>query len=143
MIAFTRILLYDTEWERFAKKGKLPKPLVDDAVVEVLGKAIDKRLARYQHDMEVSPERYIGRARLTVSLKSDGERLKADQWRDQHQKRATIVRYGEQRLLHRTKRLLRQAVELPGQKRKADEEGDSGRKKWKQGPCTFFDCSPR
>jgi SET domain-containing protein 6 len=47
LISFVRLLSSQDDWERAEKKGKTPKPLVDQSVVDILKKMVAAREALY------------------------------------------------------------------------------------------------
>lgn len=55
LVAFVRLLVFDFEWSRAQKKGKLPTTLLDKKVGEVLEKMISDREAGYSQSIQVSP----------------------------------------------------------------------------------------
>ena len=54
MIAFSRLFIYDQEWLRLQKKGKIPKVEMDASVARVIQQATEIRLERYEGDLQVS-----------------------------------------------------------------------------------------
>ena len=55
-ISFTRLLLLPKdEWEKTAKKSKLPKPKLDKDVLAIAVDVLQKRLRDYPTTMEVRP----------------------------------------------------------------------------------------
>ncbi|ORX40881.1 hypothetical protein BD324DRAFT_612434 [Kockovaella imperatae] len=106
LIFFSRILLYDAEWEKFDQRGKLPKQSIDGSVARVIEGACQLRLEAYPRTLEIEL------ARLTNSV---------DTLSTNH-RRAAIVRIGEMRLL---RILSRQALEQ-GKKHPAKRQIDQG-----------------
>ena len=54
MIAFSRLFLYDQEWEKLQKKGRTPKVELDGLVARVICRAAQIRLERLAGNLEVS-----------------------------------------------------------------------------------------
>lgn len=54
LVAFIRLLVFDFEWSRAQKKGKLPTTMLDKKVGEVLEKIISDREAGYGQSIQVS-----------------------------------------------------------------------------------------
>jgi SET domain-containing protein 6 len=54
LVAFVRLLVFDFEWSRAQKKGKLPTTMLDKKVGEVLEKIISDREAGYGQTIQVS-----------------------------------------------------------------------------------------
>lgn len=53
-MSFVRLLLMSTEeWEKTNRKGKLPKPKVDIAVLDVIENMLTRRLKDYPSSVEV------------------------------------------------------------------------------------------
>ncbi|OSD07030.1 SET domain-containing protein [Trametes coccinea BRFM310] len=84
-ISFTRLLLLPKdEWEKTAKKSKLPKPKIDSDVLTVAGQVLEKRLSEYPTTIE------------------DDEKLLAPESVEHlplNKRNAVIVRLGEKRIL--------------------------------------------
>lgn len=54
LVAFIRLLVFDFEWSRAQKKGKLPTTMLDKKVGEVLERIISDREAGYGQTLQVS-----------------------------------------------------------------------------------------
>ena len=54
LVAFVRLLVFDFEWSRAQKKGKLPTTMLDKKVGEVLEKIITDREEGYGQSIQVS-----------------------------------------------------------------------------------------
>lgn len=52
MVAFVRLLVYDFEWSRAQKKGKLPTTVLDKKVGEAIEEMISSREAGYSSSIE-------------------------------------------------------------------------------------------
>ncbi|RSH89484.1 hypothetical protein EHS25_002033 [Saitozyma podzolica] len=113
LVPFTRLLLYDDEWLRAARKGKLPRNIVDQTVAEVLHAAIVSRQSKYCND-----------------LQHDLDIIKAGS-ASQRRRNAAVVRAGEKRVLKVAMRAVRRkavADGVPGGKRKSENLDSAGEK---------------
>lgn len=54
LISFIRLLLYDLDWNKAHKKGRIPRAIIDEAVAGVLHEIINQRLAQYKENIDVS-----------------------------------------------------------------------------------------
>jgi len=81
LVSFVRVLLFAHEWERFSRKGKLPFPVVDSEVAEVLLKVLQNRQSRYAAGLQADVDK------ITTSSLTSVE------------KAALVVRIGEKRIL--------------------------------------------
>ncbi|WWC66985.1 uncharacterized protein I206_100892 [Kwoniella pini CBS 10737] len=120
-IAFIRLLLYDSEWLRAKKKGKLPTTTIDKEVASVIVGAVQSRLSRYtsnvKSDLEVItsvPSSHISRLVSSTSATLQSGINDTTILRKAY---AAIVRLGEKRILQVASRNAEK--HLP-QKRKAE-----------------------
>ncbi len=54
LLSFTRLILFDSEWERSKIKGKPPRPKLDVIALSVIKRALEKREEDYSTPLEVS-----------------------------------------------------------------------------------------
>ncbi|KAI0645857.1 SET domain-containing protein [Trametes meyenii] len=117
LVSFVRLLLLPKdEWEKTAKKSKLPKPKVDKEVLAVSSNVLENRLKEYPTTAEEDE-----------SLLAPGsvERLSINK------KHAVIVRLGEKRILRGTLEAVRTKLKAASgtTKKRGREEEKSGRGK--------------
>jgi hypothetical protein len=62
LVSLARMMLYESDWERFERKRKLPYPVMDQSVHDILMEVLAKRQSRYKIGLKVSD--------LSVYLKS-------------------------------------------------------------------------
>ncbi|WVW81632.1 hypothetical protein I302_103627 [Kwoniella bestiolae CBS 10118] len=126
LIAFIRLLLYDQEWLRAKKKGKLPTTAMDNDVAGVIVRAVESRLSRYdgdiQSDLDVIrslPIDHIPRPTSSTALPSDiPDEAKQVNTTALRKCYAAIVRLGEKRILNLALRSARAQI---NRKRKAED----------------------
>lgn len=53
LISFIRLLLYDLDWDKAQKKGRVPHAMMDETVADVLQEIVNQRLAQYKENIEV------------------------------------------------------------------------------------------
>ncbi|KAI8968075.1 SET domain-containing protein [Trametes punicea] len=110
-VSFARLLLLPKdEWEKTAKKSKVPKPKVDHAVLAVAADVVEKRLKEYPTTIEEDEELLAPECIEQLSL---------------NRKHAIIVRLGEKRILQGALNKVRAklaAIKGTGKKRGRDEE---------------------
>ncbi|ORY22965.1 hypothetical protein BCR39DRAFT_487517, partial [Naematelia encephala] len=97
LIVFIRILIFDSEWQRFLKKGKLPLPVIDDSVAKLLFDILDARSSRYLH-----------------SLKDDLILVTAIPPVERRQYMSAVVRIGERRVIAAARRTVRAQTTMQG-----------------------------
>ncbi|OWT40334.1 SET domain-containing protein 6 [Cryptococcus neoformans Bt1] len=111
LISFIRLLLYDLDWNKAHKKGRIPRAIIDEAVAGVLHEIINQRLAQYKenidHDLRVVRNSCHGDGNNPVTFLGRNES-------------AAVVRLGEKRILYLTRRKIAQATagQKSSQKRK-------------------------
>ncbi|TFK85823.1 SET domain-containing protein [Polyporus arcularius HHB13444] len=118
LVSFLRLLLQsEDEWQKTAKKSKLPKPKVDKDVLDIAVDVIEARLKAYP------------------TFIKDDEKLLSPGSVEQlslNKKNAVIVRLGEKRILQGTLTQLRSqvaALSAPSRKRSRDDDkGGRGKK---------------
>ncbi|WRT63504.1 uncharacterized protein IL334_000409 [Kwoniella shivajii] len=129
LIAFIRLLLYDHEWLRAKKKGKLPTTVLDNDVASVIVEALSRRKSRYTGDINsdvemiasVSVEHIPKPSAPTAVVSADNIAANSPSVDAKTLRKcyAAIVRLGEKRILHSALRIAQS--HLP-QKRKADAD---------------------
>ncbi|CDO69162.1 hypothetical protein BN946_scf185042.g64 [Trametes cinnabarina] len=114
-ISFTRLLLLPKdEWEKTAKKSKLPKPKVDRDVLDVASQVLEKRLTDYPTTVEEDEHLFASDAFGRLSL---------------NKKHAVIVRLGEKRILQGALKDVRNKLQaFAGAAKKRGREEDKGGK---------------
>ncbi|KAI0743984.1 hypothetical protein C8Q80DRAFT_1220766 [Daedaleopsis nitida] len=112
-VSFERLLLLsEGEWEKTAKKSKLPKPKIDKEVLGIAIEVLERRLQEYPTSIEEDEKLLAPGTVEQISL---------------NRKHAVIVRLGEKRILRGTLARLRAQVAPAagaGKKRGRDEEKD-------------------
>ncbi|KAF8967820.1 hypothetical protein BDZ97DRAFT_1801404, partial [Flammula alnicola] len=107
LLAFTRLLRSDDEWDRAKSKGKLPKPKADADTLWIVQEALKRRLAAYP-----------------TTLEEDTELAKSIDALSLNQRHALVVRMGEKRVLEmfraKTTEML-QSIELAEKQEKEKE----------------------
>ena len=70
LISFIQILTNDHDWHRFDKKGKLPDPLVDEDIAQIIHHVLTQRMARYKNGYQVksSFDPFIARTDSSVVI---------------------------------------------------------------------------
>ncbi len=134
LVSFLRLLLQsEDEWEKTAKKSKLPKPKVDKDVLDIAIDLLEARLKAYPTSIKVCSSDSATLSLLT-SLQDD-EKLLSPGSVEQlslNKKNAVIVRLGEKRILQGALTQLRSqvaALSAPSKKRSRDDEkGGRGKK---------------
>ncbi|KAI0759853.1 SET domain-containing protein [Trametes elegans] len=116
LISFARLLLLSKEeWEKTAKKSKLPKPKVDKDVLTIAADVLERRLKEYPTTLE------------------EDEKLLEPGTVDQlslNKKNAVIVRLGEKRILRGTlKDVHTKLAAMSGGKKRGREEEKGGKGK--------------
>ncbi|KAH9858913.1 SET domain-containing protein [Lenzites betulinus] len=118
LISFVRLLLLpQDEWVKTAKKGKLPKPIVDKDVLAVAADVLAKRLKEYSTTAEDDEALLASGSVEQLSL---------------NKKHAVIVRLGEKRILQgalkdaRTK--LKQAASASRKRSREEDKASKGKK---------------
>ncbi|WWC58001.1 uncharacterized protein I303_100536 [Kwoniella dejecticola CBS 10117] len=126
-IAFIRLLLYDSEWLRAKKKGKLPTTTIDKDVASVIVHAVQIRLSKYTGDLKSDLEviksisaDHIPRPTTSTALleQSNADDVKKVDPSALRRCYAAVVRLGEKRILQVA---LRNAEKYLPQKRKAED----------------------
>ncbi|KAI0335074.1 SET domain-containing protein [Cubamyces sp. BRFM 1775] len=114
-ISFTRLLLLPKdEWEKTAKKSKLPKPKLDKDVLAIAVDVLQKRLRDYPTTMEEDEQLLAPGAAEQLSL---------------NKRHAVVVRLGEKRILHGTLQDARAKLAASaGSSKKRGREEDKGGK---------------
>ncbi|KAI0368296.1 SET domain-containing protein [Pilatotrama ljubarskyi] len=117
-VSFIRLLLQPKdEWEKTAKKSKLPKPKVDKDVLSIAADVLEKRLKEYSTTLEEDEKLLAPGSVEQLSL---------------NKKHAVIVRLGEKRILRGTLKDVRgklAAFTGPSKKRgRDDDKGGKGKK---------------
>ncbi|KZV66693.1 SET domain-containing protein [Peniophora sp. CONT] len=103
-ISFTRLLsLPQPEWEKVKKKGKLPKPKMDEGIADIAEQTLQRRLAQYPTTLE-EDEAMLHDAQFTT-----------------HKYHALVVRMGEKHLLVQALRHLQASKARVPRKRKAED----------------------
>ncbi|XAO21820.1 hypothetical protein I312_100576 [Cryptococcus bacillisporus CA1280] len=114
LISFIRLLLYDLDWDKAQKKGRVPHAMMDETVAGVLQEIVNQRLAQYkeniEHDLTVVRNSSFGPVDSSVTSLGRNES-------------AAIVRVGEKRILYFTKRKIAQAT--AGQKSSQKQKNTS------------------
>ncbi|VDB84932.1 unnamed protein product [Peniophora sp. CBMAI 1063] len=103
-VSFARLLLLpQAEWEKVKRKGKLPKPKMDDAIADVAERSLQRRLAQYPTTLE-EDEALLHSAQSTM-----------------HKFHALVVRMGEKSLLLEALRHVQSSKARSPRKRKAED----------------------
>lgn len=127
LVSFTRLILFDSEWDRSKAKGKPPRPKAELMTLRVMKKVLEKRLEDYNTTLDVSfLVMNFGFKNLLVFTQEDEQRMSSISTLSLNKRHALILRVGEKRLLHihlkRIKELLAEETE------KADKAGNGKRK---------------
>ncbi|KAI0745272.1 SET domain-containing protein [Earliella scabrosa] len=113
-VSFERLLLLSKdEWEKTAKKSKLPKPKIDKDVLTIAIDVLEKRLKEYPTTLEEDEKLLEPGTVEQLSI---------------NKKHALIVRLGEKRILRGTMKRLRAQLAEAGASKKRGRDEDKGTK---------------
>jgi hypothetical protein len=118
--------VYDFEWSRAQKKGKLPTTTLDKKVGEAIEQIITSREAGYTTSFQVSQSLHVHICLLTTQEDLDIAKA-AESVRDPRIN-AAIVRLGEKRVLKVARRVLRAEVAKKGVEKVESDDKDKKRK---------------
>ncbi|WVQ82630.1 hypothetical protein IAT38_004762 [Cryptococcus sp. DSM 104549] len=116
LVSFTRLFLYDKEWTKAEKKGRVPTPHIDPAVIAVLLRAIELRSAKYDSSMDEDLMIVMGYTEGT--LPTDKVPVREGLKADSHKFYAAGVRLGERRILSIASRVIAACAVTGNKKRK-------------------------
>lgn len=123
LTSFIHILISEDEWRRFQRKGKLPKPALNDKrVTAVWAEVLQQRLGRYETTLRVGCAFAAGVKISVIDFLQDDLRLLASQISERH-RNALVVRIGEKRILTAARQALLSVA--AGRKRSTPEASEA------------------
>ena len=132
-VSFTRLILFDSEWDRSKAKGKPPRPKAELTTLKVMKKVLERRLEEYATTLDVSfPVLSSDDSTILIfvpptNTQVDEQTITSSMSTLPANKRnALILRVGEKRILHTY--LKRLSELLAEETEKADKAGHGKRK---------------